>query len=314
MGKTGFIVSGRYLEHDTGQHHPECAGRIKAICQGIKEASLNSRTVLLNPEQADVSHIQRVHAGEYINEFRFACESGAGFIDSHECPVSAASYEVALLAVGGTLQAVDAVMTGQISNAFCAVRPPGHHAERAHAMGFCYFNNVAIAAEYLKAHYNLQRIAILDFDVHHGNGTQHHFEKDPAVFYGSIHQNPRTIFPGTGFEHEVGVGDGTGTILNVPVMPGSGDEEYKQAFEQKIIPALQQYRPEFLLLSAGFDAHERDPLAYVMLSDDGFAMMTRQLRALAEEVCDGRLVSVLEGGYDFPALSTSVTTHLELLT
>jgi len=269
---------------------------------------------LINPEPADLEPIKKVHASEYIEEFRFACEHEAGFIDSYECPVCAASYEVALLAVGGVLQAVDAVMEGRIGNAFCAVRPPGHHAERAHAMGFCYFNNVAIAAEYLKARHDLQRVAILDFDVHHGNGTQHHFEKDPGVFYCSIHQHPRTIFPGTGFEHEIGIGEGTGTNLNVPVMPGAGDEEYRQAFEEKIIPALQKYDPEFLLISAGFDAHERDSLAYVMLSDEGFAMMTRQLRTLAEEVCNGRLVSVLEGGYDFPALASAVTTHIELLT
>ncbi len=271
------------------------------------------RLEVIEPRGVDESWLRRVHAPNYIEEFRYACAHGAEFVDSPECPVVRQTFEVALLAVGGVMEAVDAVMTERLRNAFCAVRPPGHHAERSHAMGFCFFNNVAIAAEYLRAKYELERVVILDWDVHHGNGTQHHFEGDPNVLYVSIHQDPRTLFPGTGWAHEVGVGEGVGATLNVPMMPASGDREYRQAFESKILPAISAFRPDFVLISAGFDAHREDPLSHIMLSTECFGWMTVRIRELSDAVCDGRLVSVLEGGYDLPALADSVQIHLEKL-
>lgn len=313
MSSTGFIYSPRYLEHDTGPHHPECAERVRAIHYRLREQRLLERLEVIEPRRVDESWLRRVHAPNYIEEFRYACAHGAEFVDSPECPVVRQTFEVALLAVGGGMEAVDAVMTGRLRNAFCAVRPPGHHAERSHAMGFCFFNNVAIAAEYLRAKYELERVVILDWDVHHGNGTQHHFEGDPNVLYVSIHQDPRTLFPGTGWAHEVGVGEGVGATLNVPMMPASGDREYRQAFESKILPAISAFRPDFVLISAGFDAHREDPLSHIMLSTECFGWMTVRIRELSDAVCDGRLVSVLEGGYDLPALADSVQIHLEKL-
>lgn len=313
MSSTGFIYSPRYLEHDTGPHHPECAERVRAIHYRLREQRLLERLEVIEPRGVDESWLRRVHAPNYIEEFRYACAHGAEFVDSPECPVVRQTFEVALLAVGGVMEAVDAVMTERLRNAFCAVRPPGHHAERSHAMGFCFFNNVAIAAEYLRAKYELERVVILDWDVHHGNGTQHHFEGDPNVLYVSIHQDPRTLFPGTGWAHEVGVGEGVGATLNVPMMPASGDREYRQAFESKILPAISAFRPDFVLISAGFDAHREDPLSHIMLSTECFGWMTVRIRELSDAVCDGRLVSVLEGGYDLPALADSVQIHLEKL-
>lgn len=313
MSSTGFIYSSRYLEHDTGPHHPECAERTGAIHHCLRERGFLERLEVIEPRMIDEALVKRVHAPNYFEEFRYACAHGAEFVDSPECPVVRPTFEVALLAAGGVIDAVDAVMAGRLRNAFCAVRPPGHHAERSHAMGFCFFNNVAIAAEYLRAQHDLERVAILDWDVHHGNGTQHHFEGDPNVLYVSIHQDPRTLFPGTGWAHEVGVGEGVGATLNVPMMPASGDREYRQAFETRILPAISAFRPEFLLISAGFDAHREDPLGHVMLSTECFGWMTVRVRELAEAVCGGRLVSVLEGGYDLPALAESVQTHLEKL-
>ncbi|NLX13433.1 MAG: histone deacetylase [Phycisphaerales bacterium] len=313
MSSTGFIYSPRFPEHDTGPHHPECAERAGAICHGLRTRGLLARLRVIEPKPADEAQIRRVHASKYIEEFRYACGHDAGFVDSPECPVVRASYEVAMLAAGAVVDAVDAVMDRTLHNAFCSVRPPGHHAERAHAMGFCYFNNVAIGAEHLRMRHDLERVAILDWDVHHGNGTQHHFENDPNVLYISIHQDPRTLFPGTGWSHEVGVGEGVGATLNVPMMPASGDREYRQAFETRILPAISAFRPEFLLLSAGFDAHREDPLGHIMLSTECFGWLTVRVRELAEAVCGGRMVSVLEGGYYLPALADSVYIHIEKL-
>jgi acetoin utilization deacetylase AcuC-like enzyme len=217
------------------------------------------------------------------------------------------------LAAGGVVNAADAVARGEAGRAFCAVRPPGHHAERSNAMGFCFFNNVAIAAEYLRHQHGIERIAILDWDVHHGNGTQHYFEADPNVFFCSIHQHPDTLYPGTGYAEERGTGAGMGATLNVPMAPGSGDEEYRRAFETTILPALDRFRPEFLLISAGFDAHRADPLGHIKLSTEMFGWMTLHAMELARRHCGGRIVSVLEGGYDLTALADSVQAHLEVL-
>ncbi len=313
MTHTGLVLSERYEDHDTGPHHPEMPERARAIRLRMRESGLADAALLIVPKAADPSVIDPVHPPEYVSRFRNACEVRAGFIDTPECPVCDESYEIALLAIGGMLQAVDAVMEGRIHNAFCAVRPPGHHAERRRAMGFCYLNNIAIAAEYLRSHHGLGRVAIVDFDVHHGNGTQHQFECDPNVFFASIHQDPHTLYPGSGFACEKGQGEGVGTTLNVPMPAGSGDAEYQRAFEEVILPAVRDFKPEFVLVSAGFDGHHDDPLAYIQLSTACYYWMTRRLVELAAEVAQHRLVSTLEGGYDLEALADSAQVHVEAL-
>jgi len=205
------------------------------------------------------------------------------------------------------LDAVDAVVGGEGRNAFCAIRPPGHHAEATQAMGFCLFNNVAVAARHARVECGLGRVAVVDFDVHHGNGTQSACEEDPTLFYASSHQWP--AYPGTGMEHETGVGN----IVNLPLAPGSGSNEFRQGYTQLILPRLREFRPDLLLLSAGFDAHARDPLAQLRLQTDDFAWVTRELLGVADECCRGRVVSVLEGGYDLSALAASVAVHVREL-
>jgi acetoin utilization deacetylase AcuC-like enzyme len=209
--------------------------------------------------------------------------------------------------------AVEAVMTGQVDNAFCAVRPPGHHAERNRAMGFCFFNNVALGALYLLENFGLERVAIVDWDVHHGNGTQHLFEADPRVFYVSVHEDPQYCYPGTGYAREEGKGPGQGFTLNLPFPPRSGDEDYLEAITGQAMPRLRQFAPQFVLISAGFDAHSKDPLAHINLTRHGYRQMTRLLLDLAGESAGGHLITVLEGGYNLEVLEESVEDHVRLL-
>jgi acetoin utilization deacetylase AcuC-like enzyme len=313
ISRTGVVWSPRYLEHDTGPHHPEQPNRVRAIYAHFRDMGLLEAVTPVEPVAADLSFIRRVHEAEYVDRFREACAHGLKSIDTPECPICPRSFEVARLAAGAAVTAVDACLAGDIRNAFCPVRPPGHHAEYRFAMGFCYFNNVAIAAEYLRHHHGLKRVAILDWDVHHANGTQHHFEADPDVFVCSIHQHPHTLFPGTGFDWERGCGQGVGATLNVPMMPGSTDGDYRRAFEYTLLPAITAFKPEFLLVSTGFDAHRDDPLAEIELTTDAFAWMTAQAVALADSLCAGRLVTVLEGGYRLETLAECARVHVEQL-
>jgi acetoin utilization deacetylase AcuC-like enzyme len=313
MPSTGVVFSNEYLDHDTGAQHPERAERLRAILDRLRMSGLVARTVALKPRLAETGEIGVVHEEGYQRRFAEACAAGAALIDTADCAICPASFEIARLAAGGALVAVEAVMAGQVSNAFVACRPPGHHAERNRAMGFCFFNNIAIAAEHLRRRYGLTRIAILDWDVHHGNGTQHHFEADPGIFLCSIHQHPETLYPGTGYAWERGRDAGLGTTLNVPMRPGSTDDDYRQAFEECVLPGIAAFEPEFLLISAGFDAHADDPLAHIELSTDAFGWMTRQARSLALSKCQGRVVSLLEGGYNLEALADSVQAHVEEL-
>jgi acetoin utilization deacetylase AcuC-like enzyme len=204
-------------------------------------------------------------------------------------------------------------MDGRVNCAFAAVRPPGHHAEPDRPMGFCLFDNIAVAARYLQRTAGIERVAIVDFDVHHGNGTQAAFEQDGSVLFVSLHQHPRTCYPGTGFEWETGTGPGEGKILNVPLPPGTGDDNYLAAMDQLVVPKLDEFRPHFILVSAGFDAHAEDPLAHLELSEEGFGRITQRLVAAAQRQCSGRLVSVLEGGYNLRALGRSVVRHLDAM-
>ena len=232
-------------------------------------------------------------------------------MDSPDTPISEDSYDAALAAAGGVLAAVDAVMEGRIRNAFCAVRPPGHHSLPNQAMGFCLFNNVAIAARYLQKKHGVAKVLIVDWDVHHGNGTQEVFYDDPTVLYFSVHRYP--FYPMTGSKAERGAGDGLGFIINVPLPAGTGDAEYRKAFREILMPKAMDFDPDFVLVSAGFDAHEDDPLGGMEVSSEGFAEMSRLVKQIADRCCEGRLVSVLEGGYDLEGLADSVEAHLRVL-
>jgi acetoin utilization deacetylase AcuC-like enzyme len=273
------------------------------------------KAIELEPAAADPKWVLTVHPEDHLNYVRRVIEAGGWVLDQGDTRVGEASYEIALLALGGVLRACDAVMTGEhgLRRAFAAVRPPGHHAEPDRAMGFCLFSNVAIGARYLQERHGLKRVAIVDFDVHHGNGTQAAFEGDPTVYFVSMHENPRTLYPGSGFEWEKGVGAGTGYTMNVPMEAGSGDEQYLAVLTTNVIPAVERFEPEVLMISAGFDAHADDPLAHVELSEEGFGRITRELVALAERKCGGRVISVLEGGYNLRALGRSVVRHMVAL-
>ncbi len=253
--------------------------------------------------------VAAVHEGQYVGRFEAAVERGDGLLDSADNPLSEGTREAAGAAVAAALRATDWVMAAPARSAFVAVRPPGHHAEVATAMGFCYFNTVAVAAQHLIRHDALERIAIFDFDVHHGNGTQHLFEERGDVLSVSCHQYP--FYPGTGAASEKGRGDGLGATLNVPLPAGSGDDDYLRAFEEKILPRLREFDPRMLLISAGFDAWRADPLGGMCVTEEGFATWGRLLRELASEVCRGRTISFLEGGYDLAKLGDLVVCYLE---
>jgi len=277
----------------------------------LEVSGLLARLMTIQPWAASTHWIERIHSPQYIDHVRQMCREGHRYLDSLDTGICPDSYDVALLAVGGALAASDMVMEGRIKRAFCALRPPGHHAERDRAMGFCLFNNIAIAARYLQQHHDIQKILIVDWDVHHGNGTQAAFYDDPTVFYFSIHQYPH--YPGTGSRAERGMGDGLGFTLNVPLPPGSGDEDYISAFEKELLPRAEEFDPDFILISAGFDPHRDDPLSSINLSEEGFSRLTGMVMDLAEKTCEGRVISFLEGGYNLKALSSSVKEHIKVL-
>jgi acetoin utilization deacetylase AcuC-like enzyme len=327
--KVGFVSSSRFVDHDTGAGHPERPDRIRAIHRAVREAGLAAspdpwpgfgidlgiarqqavKLVEIDPYPAEEEQLLMCHAPTMIEHVKRFAKLGA-VLDQGDTPTCPESFEVALLSAGSALAAVDAVMAGEVDRAFSCARPPGHHAEHLRPMGFCLFNNVAIAARHAQRVHGVDRVAIVDFDVHHGNGTQDIFEDDPTVLFISLHQHPDTLYPNTGHAHEVGHDAGRGATLNIPMNPGSGDEHYERAFDTKVLPALEKYRPQMLFISAGFDAHIDDPLAHVELTDDGFAMMTRKLADAADTWCAGRCVSVLEGGYNLRALGRGVVRHL----
>ena len=311
MAPVGLIYHPDYLLHDPGGNHPESPDRLRAIMRRLEETGWLSRLAVTRPAPPRpdlVKWIDRVHHPSHRARLeRLSPRSGPARIDA-DTVLSPDSYRVSLLAVEGMLEAADAVMAGRMSRAFCAVRPPGHHAESGRAMGFCLLNNAAIAARYLRERHGLQRVMIVDWDVHHGNGTQEIFEEDPTVFYFSVHQYP--LYPGTGRADERGTGKGEGTTLNCPMSAGKGDEEYLSVFEKSLGPAVEAFRPEFFVISAGFDAHRDDPLANMRVTEEGFAEMTRRVKSWAERHAGGRVISCLEGGYNLEALAGSVERHL----
>ncbi|MEC9069144.1 MAG: histone deacetylase [SAR324 cluster bacterium] len=310
--KTGLYTNPIFLEHNTGQH-PENANRLRAILDKLESDKLMGKFKVEAGRTATSAEIKMLHTEKLISEVETASESGAQTLHTRDCVISAQTYKASLHAVGSVLDAALEVAERRLDNAFCAVRPPGHHAEFDTAMGFCFFNNIALAAEFLSREMGFQRILIIDFDVHHGNGTQHFFEERSDIFFVSMHQDPRTCYPGTGFAKENGRGVGTGYTLNVPVPPGIEDTEYLQIFSTDVKPKLEEYNPDFVLISAGFDAHRDDPLASLNLTESTFKKLSFELKRLAEQTAGGRMLSILEGGYDLNALSSCVSEHLQIL-
>ena len=296
------------LGHDTGPYHPECAGRLRVVLQALEHPDF----VALRREQAPeatVAQLELAHPASYVRTILDIgpAEGQSTHLDG-DTLMSHGSRAAVLRAVGGAVAGVDAVMAGWVSSAFAAVRPPGHHAERARAMGFCLFNAAAIAALHARARWGLKRVAVVDFDVHHGNGTQDIFERDPDLMYVSSHQYP--CYPGTGAASETGA---AGNVVNQPLPPGAGGLEFRRMWERVGLPALDSFAPELLIVSAGFDAHKADPLANLRLETEDFGWMTDRLLDVAGRHCGGRLVSVLEGGYDLGALAASAALHVRRL-
>ncbi len=313
MKRTGFLYDERYLLHKTGPYHPEIPERLEAILQGVSAAGLLDKLIRITAVPAEVSWIHTVHTPEYVKRFEAACRSRQQTLDSPDNQMCPETYQVALLAVGGILEAARRIMAGELDNAFCAVRPPGHHAEASRAMGFCYFNNVAVTARYLQKQWGLHRIGIVDFDVHHGNGTQHIFEDESEVYYYSIHQHPTFAYPGTGREFEYGRGIGYGFTKNSPVLPGLSDEEWMRLIERDLFPAFADFRPEFILVSAGFDAHRDDDMSDIKLTTECYSWIMKRLVDMADQHAAGRLLSVLEGGYCLKRLPELARNHMEIL-
>ncbi len=311
MARTGLVYDPTFLAHRVSAMHPEQPARLQAIMSALEEAGLLAQLKQLRARPAGDAELAAIHTLEYVERVKQACERGERFLDSLDTEICPDSHTAARLAAGAVLAAASAVADGEVDNAFCAVRPPGHHAVREQAMGFCIFNNVAIAARYLQQTHRLQRILIVDWDAHHGNGTQEAFYGDNTVFYFSVHRYP--FYPGTGAANERGEGKGVGFTLNVPLPVGSGDAAYQDAFERVLRRAVEEFEPEFVLLSAGFDSHYLDPLGGMRVTEKGFKAMLQVVLELAARFCGGKVVSVLEGGYHLEALRVCACDHVAML-
>jgi len=306
---TGIVWDKRFLEHDTGPTHPERADRLRAIQQMLESSAVGEQVTRIEPRLASAEEVALIHSLDHIR----AIQETAGITSQldPDTVASPQSYEAALLAVGGLLHCVEEVDAGRVENAFAFVRPPGHHAERERAMGFCLFNNVAIAAEFARKQLGAERVFIMDFDVHHGNGTQWAFYDRPDIYYCSTHRYP--FYPGTGAETDSGSGRGRDYTRNLTFVGGQGDLEYDTVFEKVVLPLARDYKPDLILVSAGYDAHQRDPLGGMNVSAEGFGRMMAGLVSVSRQVCGGKLIAVLEGGYDLQGLADSVEASLKAL-
>jgi len=311
MSRTAVVISPVFKRHDPGTRHPESPRRMTVIAKEFESMRerFSDRLGFIAPEKARLEDVELVHAPEYVNLVRAVCRAGGGFLDSQDTVASPETFEVALYAVGGTMKAVNLVMERKFENAFAIVRPPGHHAEKFRALGFCVFNNVAIAAQYLTEKLGLRRVLVLDVDAHHGNGTQQRFYDTSRVLYISLHEDP-TEFPGTGFTREIGSGEGLGYNVNVSFPYGTGDHAYIRAIKEIVTPIASQYEPEFILVSAGFDGHHADPVGNLSLSSSCIAQVYETAADLALRTCKKRLVCVLEGGYNLNTIGCLAASAL----
>jgi len=308
---TALLTHPACREHDPGPGHPESQRRYDAVMAGLRAAGLEEYLQALPPREIAREDLLLVHTAEYLDLAEREIREGAGQLSTGDTSVCRASWEAACRAAGCALAAVDAVMEGRVANAFCAVRPPGHHASASRGMGFCVLNNVALAARHAQRRHGVRRALIIDWDVHHGNGTQDIFYDDASVFFFSTHQWP--LYPGTGRASETGSGSGRGMTLNCPLPAGSGRDEIFEAFEEKLLPAADALRPELVLISAGFDSRFGDPLGNFTLTDSDFADLTRLALGIARKHAGGRLVSALEGGYNLGGLASAVAAHVSAL-
>ena len=310
--KTGLLLDESFADHDPGEHHPEAPGRIRAIVRELEARGLPEQCRRLEKRAVTDDEVLRVHTEGYLaTVLREIDGTGSGMLSTGDTNFGPSSLEVARDAAGGLLNAVDAVIEGAVANAFCAVRPPGHHATADRGMGFCIFNNAAVAARHAQEVHGLERVVIIDWDVHHGNGTQDIFYQDGSVYYFSTHQHP--WYPGTGMTHETGTGAGKKTTLNYPLPSGTGMEAIGKAFRDDFAKQMKEYGPDLVIISAGFDSRAGDPLGQFRLTDEDFVALTRILLELGGEHAEGRVVSVLEGGYDQAGLASAVAAHLETM-
>ena len=305
----GYIYDAIYQQHEI-HDHVEGKDRLTAIENALVKTQIKDKLELIQPRPATIEEIAAVHDRSYLQELKKEIESGGGWLDP-DTYVSPGSWEAALYAAGGLMNAVDAVMTGKCSSAFALVRPPGHHAVHTHQMGFCLFNNIAVATRFALRNFNIKRVMIIDFDVHHGNGTQEAFYADGQVLYCSTHEYP--WYPFTGTADETGVKTGAGCNLNVPMEAGVGDEEYMRVFNEVILPVGERYQPDLIMISAGYDAHWMDSISNINLTTTGYARIMKVIRSIADDCCGGRIVCTLEGGYHRAALGYSVAATFEML-
>jgi acetoin utilization deacetylase AcuC-like enzyme len=306
-----LVLDDVFKRHDTGHGHPERAARYDAVSSAAGRAGVLDQAMRIEPNLAALEHIALCHGEDYIETARRDIEAGLPLLSTGDTDICPSSFEVARLAVGSVMGTVDAVLNGSAQTAFCAVRPPGHHARPDQGMGFCVFNNIAIGARYAQRQYGVERVLIADWDVHHGNGTQDIFYDDPSVFFFSTHQSP--WYPGTGARSETGSGIAVGTTMNRPFPAGSGREQILGAFRDDLLPAARSFQPDLVMISAGFDSRIGDPLGNFTLEDDDFVELTEIVRELADTTAQGRIISVLEGGYNLEGLAAAVEAHLGAL-
>jgi acetoin utilization deacetylase AcuC-like enzyme len=309
--KTGLLLDPLYTDHDPGPGHPECPLRYTAIMKALTTSDLLPKLASIPSRAAEIPEIERCHPRHYIKLARDEVAAGLDTLSTGDTNICEKSYDIATRAVGGVLNAVDAIMSGKLTRAFCAVRPPGHHARPSQGMGFCLFNHIALGARHAQKKHGAAKVVIVDWDVHHGNGTQDIFYEDSSVFFASTHQSP--WYPFTGHAEEVGAGKGKGSTMNFPLPAGTGMKQIREAFETKLLPAIAAFKPDLIMISAGFDSRVDDPLGQFKLTDDDFASLTKLLMQAADEHCQGRLVSVLEGGYNLSGLASAVTSHVGAL-
>lgn len=310
MNKTGIVKDKRYMDHDMGPYHPESPDRLRAVYEMLEDSDMKGNFSEVPVRPAGREELLLVHSATYIDLLASTAGKDSTYLDP-DTQTSAGSYNAALLAAGGLCEAVASVNSGELKNAFALVRPPGHHAEKSRAMGFCLLNNVAIGARFAQEHLYVNRVLILDWDLHHGNGTQHSFENNPSILYISTHQYP--YYPGSGSHREVGTGRGEGYTVNVPLSTGYGDGEFAAVFEEVFKPVSLAFKPEFILVSAGFDTYAGDPLGGMRVSPEGFAGLTRTVMDIAESCCGGKVVVTLEGGYNLQGLRDSIKAVLKEL-